>query len=126
MATKAPGIKSFYRGDTRKYLVTIRDKITDAPVSVDGGVLTVTFKGTKADLDVDAALQVIVNAIEADPANPTGEIRIVLTSTDTDIEPGSYFYDFQFVSSSNEVTTILPQENQEDKVKILEDVTRTS
>ncbi|RKZ98612.1 MAG: hypothetical protein DRQ46_01540 [Gammaproteobacteria bacterium] len=126
MATKAPGIKNFYRGDTRKYLVTIRDKETGDPVSVDGGVLTVTFKASKSDLDANAALQVIVNAVEADPANPTGEIRIVLTSTDTDIEPGNYFYDFQFVSTIDEVTTILPQENQEDKVKILEDVTRTS
>jgi len=124
---KIPGIKSFHRGDTRKYKVTMTDKSTGQPVSVDGGVLTITFKKEKETLDADAELQVVTPGVEADVQNPTGEILATLPAAATAVlEPEHHYYDFQFVSSTGEVTTILPQENQVDKVKILEDITRSS
>jgi hypothetical protein len=113
-------IADFYRGDTRKIKVTVKDSETQQPISVDGGKLTVTFKKTATALDADADLQVVVNTTEADPLNPTGEILVTLSHTDTEIEPGTYFYDFQFVSATGEVTTILAG-----KVKVLTDITRT-
>ena len=113
-------IADFYRGDTRKIKVTIQDAETQTPISVDGGKLTVTFKKTVTALDADADLQVVVNATEADPQNPTGEILVTLSHTDTEIDIGTYFYDFQFVSATDEVTTILVG-----KVKVLADITRS-
>jgi hypothetical protein len=123
--SKIIGIKNFKRGDTRKYKLQIKDKDTGNPVSVHNGTLYVTFKSDKSMPDNEAEIQVIVNCIEPDPANPLGEIQVVLSSDDTNILPGSYYYDFQFVSSTGEVTTILPTEDHEERVKILEDVTRT-
>jgi len=110
-------IPDFYRGDTKKYKVIVRDKETQDPISVDGGVLTVSMK--KKEKDTTFLLQEIVNAIEPDPQNPTGEIQITLPSEKTEILPvGDVFYDFEFVSSISEVTTILAG-----TVKILYDVT---
>ena len=116
----ATTLSDFYRGDTRKIKITVQDTTTKQPISVDGGKLTVTFKKTVTAADADADLQVVVDAIEADPLNPTGEILVTLSHTDTEIDVGTYFYDFQFVSAAGEVTTILVG-----KVKVLADITRT-
>jgi len=123
MATKTEVLKNFYRGDTRKYKIIVKDKETGNLISVDGGKLYITFKSAKTLNDSEAELQVITNGVEADPGNPTGEILAVLTPSDTSIKVGSYYFDFQFVSSGGEVTTIIPQEDHVDKVKILQDTT---
>ena len=116
-------IKPFFRGDTKKYkLVVTHDGL---PVSIDGGTLTATFKSDKSLLDSEAEIQVSATGVEADPAHPTGMIHLVLSHTDTDVAPGSYYYDFQYVSASGEVTTILPQQGDSGKVRIKEDITRT-
>ena len=122
--TKIPGIANFYRGDTKKYKVLIRDKVTGDPISIDGGTLFVTFKKLKADTDAEAAISLLFLGAEADPENPTGEIIATLSATDTTVDPGKYFYDFQFVSSAGEVTTILPLETHEERVRIFDDVTK--
>jgi len=114
------GIKNFYRGDTKKYRLKVKDKQTGKPISVHNGQLFVTFKINKTDEDMDAVLQKSVMATEADQLDPTGEVEIVLSSSETDIEPVTYYYDFQFVSSSGEVVTVLS-----DKVKVLADITRS-
>lgn len=115
----ATGINDFYRGDTKKYKFKLRDKETQAPISVDGATLTATLKKTQSLPDSEAALQVHAIGVEADPLNPTGEISIVFTHADTEIDAITYFYDFQLVSSSNEVTTVLSG-----KVAVLKDTTR--
>lgn len=117
-------IQSFFRGDTRKYKFIIRDKVTKEPISVDGGVLTATFKKKKADTDAQAAIQASATGVEADPQNPTGEIILVLSKTDTDVPPITYYYDFQYENALNEVTTVLPIEGDEGRVAIKEDITR--
>ena len=123
MSKKITVIKNFYRGDTRKYKITVKDGESGDPISVDGGKLYITFKSDKSLPDSAADLQVITNGVEADPMNPTGEIRAVLSKEDTNIEIGLYYFDFQFVSSTGEVTTIIPQENHLDTVEILQDTT---
>lgn len=112
-------IANFYRGDTRKIKITVKDGDTQEPISVDGGKCTITFKKDVNALDDDADLQVTVNTTEDDPQNPTGEILLTLSHTDTEIDPATYFYDIQFVSVTGEVTTILAG-----KVKVLTDITR--
>lgn len=114
------GLADFYRGDTRKIKITVQDADTQQPISVDGGKLTVTFKQVVTATDDEADLQITVNTTEADPDNPTGEVLITLSHADTEIDAGTYYYDFQFVSATGEVTTILAG-----KVKVLPDVTRT-
>lgn len=121
------GISDFYRGDSRRYSVALKTS-AGVPISVHGGTLYLTFKSDPAFADTEAEIQVSQAGVEPDPANPIGEIVISLTPTDTDIEPGEYNYDFQFVSVGGEVTTILPAADAslaDKKVKILIDITRT-
>ena len=121
------GISNFYRGDSRTYTVTLATASGD-PISIHGGTLYLTFKSDPSLSDGDAEIQVSKVGVEADPLNPTGEIDIELTPSDTDIEPGDYYYDFQFVFVSGEVKTILPSPDadaSDKKVTIVTDITRT-
>lgn len=123
-------LKPFYRGDTKKYTLTV-SRLDEYgirhPVSVHGGILFVTFK---SDLDVDdtaAEIKASVNCVEPDPANPIGRVSITLTDTDTNVEPGFYFFDFQFKAVDGAIVTILPEpgaEEEDRKVEILKDATR--
>ena len=114
-------IQNFYRGDTKKYKLTITSQATGEPISVDGGVLFFTLKQNRADPDEDAFIQKTVNCTEIDPTDPAGEIEIMLTNSETDITPSTYYYDFQFVSESGEVITIIS-----DEVQVLTDITRST
>lgn len=115
-------IDNFYRGDTKKYKVIIRDNDTKEPVSVDGGTLTVTMKKKEKYTDAEASLQEIVTASEVDPLDPTGVIQITLAKEKTALlDPGLYFYDFQYESAIGEVTTIIAG-----TVTVLYDTTQTT
>lgn len=116
-------IKPFFRGDTKYYRFKLRDKEGN-PISVDGGKLTLTLKAEKDLPDSEASLQVSVAGVEADPANPTGEVSLRIGSPETDLEPGKYFYDFQFTTTSNDVFTVLPQDKDSGRVTVKSDVTR--
>jgi len=114
------GIADFFRGDTKKYKVVLKD-LEGNPISVAGSILTMTMKSVKADTDEDAALQVTQTGV--DPAEgATGEIVITLPAIDThNLEIKKYYYDFQVVNLLLEVTTLLSG-----SVKVLEDTTRST
>ena len=126
--TKIVVLKPFYRGDTRKYRFTLLSKTTGLPLSVDGGRIFCTFKSDKSLTDENAEIYKSAATIEADPQNPTGIMDITLDAADTEVTPGNYYFDFQFVGASGEVTTLIPlkdeDNNHKDKVRIFEDVTR--
>ena len=110
-------IPNFYRGDTKKYKVVIREKITQEPISIDGGKLTVSMK--KKEKDTEFLLQEEVTAVEPTPSVPTGIILITLPKEKTELLPaGEIYYDFEFVSDAGEVTTIFAG-----KVTVLYDIT---
>ena len=110
------GIKDFYRRDTKKYTIRVMDK-DGRPICIDGFEFVMTFKERPTDPDSAAAIQVIVTATD-NPSDPRGEVEIVLTPTDTDIEPKTYYYDIQMKSTSGDITTLLSG-----KVKVLQDIT---
>ncbi len=99
-------IPNFYRGDTKKYKVVVREKVTQDPISVEGGKLTVSMK--KKEKDTVFLLQEVVDATEPVPSVPTGIILITLPKEKTELLPtGEIYYDFEYVSAAGEVTTIL-------------------
>lgn len=115
------GINDFYRGDTKKYKMRVRDGDTEEPISVHNGKLYFTLKKSQSLTDDEATLQVIATGSETDQLNPEGIVSMTVPASDTKlITPGDYYYDFQFVSESGEVTTVLAG-----KVKVLKDVTLT-
>lgn len=56
--------------------------------------------------DTDAAIHVVVTS-HTDPTN--GKTVIPLTPTDTNVAPGTYYYDIQVVKDANTVVSIPPR-----------------
>jgi hypothetical protein len=80
------------------------------------------MKAAAEDADSISLLQKVVT-FPADVDSEAGLGSLVLTSVDTAITPGTYFYDMQLVDSTNsppEVTTITSG-----KVKIMQDISVT-
>lgn len=93
-------IEDVYRGDTRVYRFTFVDE-NDAAIDITGWVVWFTAKANEADPDVAAAIQVTATAGgNALDSLAGGIMHLTLTSTDSDITPGNYHYDFQRVISS--------------------------
>ena len=118
------GLKSIYRGDTKKYQFTITDPSTGDPIDISGHYLYFTMKVNEDDTDGNAVLQ--VRELMPSNANSQNGIGVItVPSTDTDVlEPGTiYFYDFQYV-----VPGVPPyvQTLQAGKVRVLQDATITN
>ncbi|RLC49287.1 MAG: hypothetical protein DRH57_00260 [Candidatus Cloacimonadota bacterium] len=113
------GIPDFYRGDTQIYELTITDE-NGNPVDITGATVWFTLKTDKSLPDNEAVIQKVVTD-HVDPAN--GKTKVVLTADETaNLVPNTYyFYDFQIKFQNGDVFTLIA-----DKVKILEDVTKSS
>jgi hypothetical protein len=115
-------IRDFYRGDTKRYKFTFSKN--GSPVNLTGYEIWFTVKANLDDLDSAAILQVKATA-GGDPGDDVanGIMYVTADSTDTEVEPGSYQYDFQRVipGAPPDVRTL-----DKDKVKILPDVTRSN
>ncbi|RLC78629.1 MAG: hypothetical protein DRJ03_24950 [Chloroflexi bacterium] len=119
-------IKSIRRGDTKKYKIHLFRKDTGENIPANG-TLTFTMKSDNDMPDSEAELQVSVTRNDDDINNPDGLLFLTVPSAKTKIPPGMYYYDFQFVSDSGEVTTVLPRAEDEDtgQVELLQDTTET-
>jgi len=92
-----------YRGDSKILHVVVK---TDAGVAIDitGWILFFTVKASKSDADVDAIIKKdITEHTHAD----AGLSDIVLTSTDTKVCSGNYFYDIQAKELDGTITTLI-------------------
>jgi hypothetical protein len=110
------GIQDFYRGDTQRYKLTLKDASTGNPIDITGATIWFTMKPEITYDDTNAVIQKqVINHIDA----PNGVTEVVLESAYTrNLELGTYYYDFQYVSKYGDVKTILMG-----KVKVLGDVT---
>ncbi len=120
------GIKDFYRGDTRTYSIVSKAK-DGSPLSLHNAKLFITFKSSQSLADADAELHKVISLTEIDPNNPTGVATIKLTHTDTEITPGTYWYDFQLVYANGDVITLIPNpkwDKKDKQVKVHTDTTR--
>lgn len=83
-----------YRGDDVELNITITDDDGNV-VDLTDSTLYFTVKSKKTDTDSDAVIQKTVTSFSS-PL--TGTATINLISSDTDVEVGLYFYDFQLVT----------------------------
>jgi len=109
-------LNNFYRGDTRDFAMTFTSN--DVAYNITGAKVYFTLKKSKNDTDAQAVLQKTVTS-HTDPT--AGKTTLSLSKTDTNIQPGRYFYDFQVITSGGGVYTFLSGD-----VEVLEDVTRSS
>ena len=106
-------LNDFYKRDTVPFTVIIKQNGT--PVDITGSTLTITLKKKPTD-DDPGALQ--KDAVLTDPTN--GTALFTLSSSDTDIDAMSYYYDIQWKDVANNITTILSG-----SVEVLQDITES-
>jgi len=111
-------ISDFYRGDTLKYNLVITDKDSN-PVDLTGSTIWLTMKSDPSVDDTSAEIQQSVST-HTDASNGKTTVVVPNTTTDTLTPSSTLYYDFQWVTPSDEVTTIMSG-----KVKVLRDITRS-
>lgn len=104
------------RGDTRTITATFVDSDGEA-IDLTGGEIFFTANSSNAPSDDTGA--VIEKDVSSFDAPTTGVQSITLTASDTNIAPGVYYYDLQFVSSAGVVTSVA-----QDRLTITADITR--
>jgi hypothetical protein len=109
-------INNFYRGDTVSYAMTFTTN--SVAMDITGATIWFTLKKSRNDTDAQAVLQKELTS-HSDPTH--GITTMSLTSTDTNIPCGRYFYDFQVKTLSGNIFTFLSG-----TVDVLEDVTRST
>ena len=113
------------RGDTYCALISVIDKVTNKPVDITGYTIRFTARHDGSDAptsdsdDNDAPIH-IVQTIHSNPT--AGETEIVLTSEDTNVEPGKYNYDVQW-SDESKVPPVVGSKKPS-KLEVIADVTR--
>lgn len=112
---------SILRGDNYTLNLTVKTS-TGALQDLTGykAFFTVVAALDEATVSVVDSTALISKTIASIPAPTTGVISFALTSTDTNVATGVYFYDVQIEDAGGVVTTILPP----DQITITPDVTR--
>lgn len=106
------------RRDDAVIALTFTDENGDA-INLSGSTVFFTVKESLEDTDDEAIIEKEVS-VHSDPT--AGETEITLDTTDTNVEPGTYFYDLQLKNSGNKIVSTIY-----DKLRIIQDVTiRTS
>lgn len=91
------------RGDTWERVMYFQDA-NEVPIDITGWTVFFTVKRKADDSDDDAVIKKTITTF-SNPGN--GEADIILTSIDTDLDIGSYLFDIQIKTSSDEIITVL-------------------
>jgi hypothetical protein len=102
------------RGDDVTIPVTFTDSDGD-PINLTGCTVFFTVKNEKSDDDDDA---VISKSVTSHTTPASGITQVVLTHTDTDIDPGSYYWDLQIKDSAGKI-----QSTQVAQFEVIQDIT---
>lgn len=94
-------IANIIRGDTRTVNLTFLEADGSTPIALTGGTVYFTVNSSSDPTD-DTAVAFQRTATDATPfTSPAlGKHTFVLTHTNTNITPATYWYDAQFVDSS--------------------------
>ena len=92
---------SMKRGDSTTFRITIQNN--GAVFDVTGYSCKLTVKEQKSDSDANAIIGPITGVI-FDAAN--GLVDFTISTSDSDVEPGSYFYDVEITSGGNTHTVL--------------------
>lgn len=94
--TCIPQDRKVIRGDTDSFTITFRDA-NGNPIDITGYTVWFTVRSsvpkTSTTDNTDAVISV-KNTNHSDPTN--GQTLIAITSSDTEIDPKTYFYDIQY------------------------------
>lgn len=123
--------KTVIRGDTDKFSVKFNDVYKNSmgikvktPINITGWVIRFTVRKSVPATTIEDDTTAIISKLAEIPNGSTGIAIFNVTSIDTDIDEGDYWYDIQFtknVGTDNEITQSL----RKGKYVIVSDITRT-
>ena len=108
----------YYRGDSWPISLLLKNKLTGTPIDLTSCSFKLTVTSDKNPSDATTKLFDTVGIIDADPT--TGLVAFIPEETDTDLPPGTYYYDVEFIDALSNKRTIL-----KNKFKIIQDNTKT-
>jgi len=110
MALETPVINITYkRGDSRAIVFVLSDSATGTALDLTGYTLPVLAVNSEATpVDITNQLFTVSGVIDADPT--TGRISFSPTTTDSDQNPGTYFYDAQIIDPNSGKLTFVAGE----------------
>lgn len=118
MAKLGPTINNVIRGDTRQINLTFLDSDGSTALDLTGGTVYFTVNSSSDPVsDSGAAIQKTATSFTDATA---GQHTFTLTHSDTDITPGTYWYDAQFVDATGNYVS-----SYRGKFVVQSDVTRT-
>lgn len=88
-------INNVIRGDTRTVNLTFLESDGSTPINLAGGTVYFTVQDSSDPADDSATLKFQKTATSFTDA-AAGEHTFTLTHSDTNIDPGTYWYDAQF------------------------------
>ncbi len=109
-----------FRGDTVNIDLTITDDDGSA-LDITGYKFYFTAKENDDDGDASALIKKDVTTHltpDGGDGNSTGQSRIILSSSDTDVVIGNHYYDIQMKDTSDNITTLT-----KDRFNVKQDVT---
>jgi len=98
MAKLGTTIKDVIRGDTRTVNLTFKAADGTTAINLAGGTVYFTVNSSSDPSD-DTGIAIQKSATSFTSAS-TGEHTFTLTHSDTNIAPGTYWYDAQFVDAT--------------------------
>ncbi len=120
MAKLGKTINNVIRGDTRTINLTFLEADGTTPIDLTGGTVYFTVN-TSSDPTDDTAASIQKTVAGSSATAPTlGEHTFTLTHSNTNITPGTYWYDAQFVDAVGNYLS-----SYRGKFIIESDVTRT-
>jgi hypothetical protein len=121
MAKLGRTIANIIRGDTRQVNLTFLESDGTTPINLAGGTVYFTVNAS-SDPSSDSTIAFQKTATDATPftAPSTGQHTFTLTHSNTNITPGTYWYDAQFVDSVGNYLS-----SYRGKFIVQSDVTRT-
>jgi hypothetical protein len=110
-------IKNIIRGDNHNIVVTFYESDGVTPIDLTGASVFFTASASSAPADDSAA--VIQKTVTSHTDALGGTTTIALEPEDTDVDPGTYYYDVQLVDSDGNVLS-----SRQNTLVIKADITR--
>ena len=107
---------TYYRGDSYPIPFALEVESTGNPLPISGYSFTMTVNAERNPSATDTPEFAVVGSIVDATA---GEVSFTPTEANTDIDPGTYWYDVEMVDDSGNVRTIA-----KDKFIITMDITK--
>jgi hypothetical protein len=102
-------LTDIYPGTTKTFTITVTDA-DDEAVDISGDTMTFRLKRRKGDLDTAALIERAASSLLV-----TGVASFTLTITDTDVTPGNYYADIEWVTAGGLIYIVYDKE-----IKVLE------